>query len=207
MPRDGRPTRDRILNAAHELVLGHGFGATSVDKVIEKAGITKGTFFYHFKTKTELAHALVERYTNGEEALIGETLARAEKLSRDPLQQMLLFVGFFVEMFDEVSGPHPGCLLASFCYQGELIDDETNERIANSILSSRRMVRAKLDEVAAVHSPRLEVDLDALADMFMGVFEGGFVLEKTLDTPKLIVGQLRQYRNYIELLFAGGTRE
>lgn len=202
MPRDGNITREKILDAAHELVLGSGFGGTSVDRIIAAAGVTKGTFFYHFPSKVELAHALVARYVQAEATLVKELLERAERLARDPLQQLVLFTGFFVELMESVDEPTSGCLMASFCYQSDLVDEKTQELIRDSVLETRAVVQAKLDEVVASRQPRLDVDLAALADLFLTVFEGAFVLERAVGQRRLIAGQLRHYKNYLELLFA-----
>ena len=93
MPRDGSTTRTAIMDAAEGLILETGFAATSVDRVIERAGITKGTFFYHFNSKAALAQALVERYAALDLGNLDDKMTRAEKLARDPVQQLLLFVG------------------------------------------------------------------------------------------------------------------
>ena len=61
MPRDGTITRNRIMDVAQQMVLNVGLSSTSVEKVIDRAGVTKGTFFYHFKTKRDPAAALIER--------------------------------------------------------------------------------------------------------------------------------------------------
>ncbi|MGB5535699.1 MAG: TetR/AcrR family transcriptional regulator, partial [Thiogranum sp.] len=62
MPRDGSVTRNKIMDVAQNMVLDVGLSGTSVEKVIDEAGVTKGTFFYHFKTKHDLAASLIERY-------------------------------------------------------------------------------------------------------------------------------------------------
>ncbi len=54
MPRDSTETRKRILAAANRLFYAEGIRAVSVDAVAEKAGITKKTLYYHFKSKDEL---------------------------------------------------------------------------------------------------------------------------------------------------------
>ncbi|NIV21718.1 MAG: TetR family transcriptional regulator, partial [Gammaproteobacteria bacterium] len=41
MARSGAATRENLLDAAQALIFDHGFSATSVDKVIERAGVTK----------------------------------------------------------------------------------------------------------------------------------------------------------------------
>lgn len=60
-----RPTpnaRDRILTAANKLFYSEGIRAVSLDNIAEKAGITKKTVYYHFKSKDDLVEAyLVSR--------------------------------------------------------------------------------------------------------------------------------------------------
>lgn len=87
MPRDGTQTRNKIMDAAQQMVLNVGLSGTSVDKVINRAGVTKGTFFYHFKTKHDLAAALIERYADEDENHFTDAMEKAEQLARDPLQQ------------------------------------------------------------------------------------------------------------------------
>src|SRR5262245_37204615 len=58
----GGSARERLLALAEAAVLEKGFAATSIDELIASAGITKSGFFYHFKDKSELAKALMQRY-------------------------------------------------------------------------------------------------------------------------------------------------
>ena len=53
-------TRDRILGAATELFYAHGIRAVSADKIIDRVGITKVTFYRHFRTKDDLVVAYLE---------------------------------------------------------------------------------------------------------------------------------------------------
>jgi TetR/AcrR family transcriptional repressor of nem operon len=207
MTRDGSATRSKILDAAQELMLDQGFAGTSVDDVIGAAGTTKGGFFHHFPSKQELARALVERYVADDMELLDDLFTRAERLSRDPLQQLLLFVGLQEEAADELSSDDPGCLYASFCYERDLFDETTRTAIADAVLSWRTRTRAKLDEVVELYPPRIPVDLDALADEGLALFEGAYVLSRALGEPKLLKGQLRHFRNYLELLFTPATSQ
>lgn len=56
----GKPTRDRILDAANKLFYKEGIRAVSVDAVAEQAGITKKTLYYHFKSKDDLITGYLE---------------------------------------------------------------------------------------------------------------------------------------------------
>jgi len=206
MPRDGRATRENIMDAAQELVLVQGFSATSVDAVIARAGITKGTFFYHFKTKGDLALALVGRYAHLDRTHLDGALARAEELSRDPLQQILILVGLFKEEMAALTEPFPGCLYASFCYEAGLFDESTLGEISGAFAYWRDRLRPKFEAILKAHTPRHPVTANELSDMLLGIFEGAFILSKTWNDPAIAVQQLGHYRNYIELLFDDVSR-
>ena len=190
------------MDSAEALILGNGFSGTSIDQIIDKVGITKGAFFYHFKTKDELARSLIDRYVEADRRLLHDSMARAENLSRDPLQQLLIFVGLFLEVAERSSEPNPGCLFASYCYESGQFDDEMQEVVGEAILEWRRVIGAKLEEAVAAHPPKEPIHLASLADMLTVVFEGAFILSRVLKGPKVFAEQLRHYRRYIELLFA-----
>jgi TetR/AcrR family transcriptional repressor of nem operon len=201
MPRDGSVTKTAIMDTAEALIMGRGFAATSVDEVIEAAGLTKGAFFYHFKSKAELAHALVERFAVRDAAQLEDKLARAERLSREPLQQALIFVGLFQEEMARLADPGVGCLFASYCYEAQLFDDAILAIIRDAMGLWRTRFGAKLQEVIDRHPPRLPVTADGLADLMNTVFEGAFLMSRMFGDATLVAGQLEHYRNYLELLF------
>ncbi|OBW41655.1 Transcriptional regulator AcuR [Chryseobacterium sp. MOF25P] len=52
-------TRQNILQKAFELIYSHGYQTTSVDDIIATTQVTKGAFYYHFKTKDEMGLAII----------------------------------------------------------------------------------------------------------------------------------------------------
>lgn len=52
-----QPAKERIIDAANRLFYAEGIRAVSVDAVAEKAGITKKTLYYHFRSKDDLIEA------------------------------------------------------------------------------------------------------------------------------------------------------
>lgn len=50
----GKDTREKIRAAANDLFLKQGYGTTTVDSIVELAGVSKGTFYVHFKRKEDL---------------------------------------------------------------------------------------------------------------------------------------------------------
>ncbi|MEE9352340.1 MAG: TetR/AcrR family transcriptional regulator [Thiotrichaceae bacterium] len=78
-------TRDKILEAASDLFYLHGYNATGLEKVIQAASVTKGNFYYYFKSKEELAvHTLDHQFMNTTQQ-IEEMLSDKQ---RSPLQSL-----------------------------------------------------------------------------------------------------------------------
>jgi TetR/AcrR family transcriptional repressor of nem operon len=59
MPRTS-DAKERLMDAVSKLIWTNSYGATSVDAICEKAGVKKGSFYYFFKSKSELAVAALE---------------------------------------------------------------------------------------------------------------------------------------------------
>lgn len=55
--------RNEILDAAEELFVTKGFDATSINDILERVGVARGTLYYHFKSKEEILNAMIERMT------------------------------------------------------------------------------------------------------------------------------------------------
>jgi TetR/AcrR family transcriptional repressor of nem operon len=195
-------TRDRILDAAQAQVMERGFAATSVDAIQEAAGISRGTFFYHFASKDELARALIERYARQDHELTESLMARAENLATDPLQQALVFMGLFEELFREVGPVRAGCLFASYSYEAQLFDEETHRLIAASLAHFRRIFGDKLAQAIARHPPVVPgVDPYELADLASAAFQGAYVLWRVTNETERIAMPIEHFRKYLELLF------
>jgi AcrR family transcriptional regulator len=60
MPRNSADTRNRILGAADELFYGEGLLNVSLDAIAARAGVTKKTLYYHFRSKDDLIAAYLE---------------------------------------------------------------------------------------------------------------------------------------------------
>lgn len=201
MAKNPLQTRTNIMDAAQSLILERGFGSTTVNAVIQKAEVSKGAFFHHFSSKAELGHALVKRYAEADARHLEETLDKAEELSDDPLQQLLIFVKLFEQEMKTLEEPYPGCLYASYLQQSGLFDDQILKIIRESMLKWRSRVKDKLKEVMRGQTPAVEVELESLADMLLVIFEGAYVLSQSLKEAEIVAGQLSHYHTYLKLLF------
>src|SRR5688572_7337806 len=197
----GEKTHERILDVAYESIVQKGFAATSIEELVEAAGITKSGYFYHFRDKNDMARQLLERFLAEDEAIIDTLEQRAHELSDDPLQSFLIFLNLYAQVMDDMETLHPGCLVASITYQDRLFDADVRKMNADYLLRMRHRFAGSLKKIAAQHPPRGEFDLDALADNLTAIVEGAIILSKALNDPGLMGRQTRLFRGHIKLLF------
>jgi AcrR family transcriptional regulator len=201
MGTKGEATRENILGTAEKIILQKGFSGTSIDEIIGASNITKGGFFYHFKSKEDLAKHLMLRHQVADENFFNQLLERADSLSEDPLQQMLIFLKLLAEAMGDLPSTHPGCLVASFTYESQQLNDDVKQVVCECIVGWRQLFIKKLAAIADVRPMKIETDIMELADMLSSVIEGAIILSKALNDPERLVNQILEYRNYIRLLF------
>lgn len=191
------------MQTAHDLAMERGFSATTLDEVLARAGASKGAFFHHFSSKADLGDALVRRYADDDMSTLERLDARARRLSDDPLQRLLLFVGLLMEEEAETGdGEVAGCLFAAFLYERALVSTDGRRAIADSMLAWRERVGDMVRDAAAAHPPRVPIDPDTVADGLLTAVEGGFVLARALDDHALVARQLGLYRRGLEAMFS-----
>src|SRR5439155_8303230 len=78
--------KERLTDAAMDLIWHNSYGTTSVDAICERAGAKKGSFYYFFKSKSELAAAALEADWNKKKAemdsIFSPTVPSLERLDR-----------------------------------------------------------------------------------------------------------------------------
>ena len=202
-PKRGPETRQHLLEFAAQSVWAKGFAAPSIDELIAAVGITKSGFFYHFKNKNELARALLQRYIDDEEALLDDLFRRGDELHEDPLHGFLVGLKMFAEMMQDLPNGHPGCLVASYCYQENLFDRDVRELNTEAVLQWRQRFRERFDLIAERYPPKIPVDFDALADMVSVLVDGGIIISKVLRDKEVLPKQIMLLRDYVRVIFLG----
>lgn len=74
MPRQERAERSRaaILEAAADEFDQHGYAGARLERIVERTGLTKGAVYFHFRSKLDLAKALLEEKYGNWPALVAE---------------------------------------------------------------------------------------------------------------------------------------
>src|ERR1700761_1556783 len=86
MPRVST-AKERLTDAAMEMIWENSYGATSVDAICERANVRKGSFYYFFKSKSELAAAAIDADWNKHQP----ELDRIFSPSVPPLERLRLY--------------------------------------------------------------------------------------------------------------------
>lgn len=196
MPRDGSATRTRILDAAEHLVIENGYAATSVDQVLAASRSSKGAFFHHFPSKTELARALVDRYVAADIAQLDGALAATARLE-DPAARAVALVRHFEEMGDDIMSAQSNCLYVAVLTERQLVADGTTDEIRRAVETWREAIAAVLREALRGRS---DVDAAALADHLWVTFEGAYLLCRSTGDPSHMRTQLGTFRQLLEAL-------
>src|SRR5882757_5912168 len=71
-------SREKILICARDLFYFVGYQTTSVDDILRECGVAKSNFYYHFRTKHDLALAVMELHIAEFESSALQSLSRSD---------------------------------------------------------------------------------------------------------------------------------
>ncbi|WP_197022403.1 TetR/AcrR family transcriptional regulator [Saccharomonospora piscinae] len=81
VPDDRRGVQRRLLSAATRLFAEHGFDRTSVSRIVEAAGVTKGAMYHYFRSKDDLLHEIYARVLREQTRRLDELAASEEPVA------------------------------------------------------------------------------------------------------------------------------
>jgi TetR/AcrR family transcriptional regulator, transcriptional repressor for nem operon len=189
-------SKTKILDAALHVIRAKGYIATSVDDLCHAAGVTKGSFFHHFKSKEELALSAADHFGAMAAGLFSTAPYQA---APDPRDRVLGYVDFrkilisddivastclFGTMVQETFETHPGIAAACNVHLSEHVDMLTND----------------IREAKRLCAPDAPWDPRTLASFIQAVLQGAFILVKAENSPAVGHENLAHLRHYIEML-------
>jgi AcrR family transcriptional regulator len=93
----GEETRTRILDASLEAFARYGYDATGVAEICQRAGVTKGGFYYHFPSKQAVFLELLERWLVGIDVQLEESRQGAVSVPEELVRMTALVRNVFQE--------------------------------------------------------------------------------------------------------------
>lgn len=196
-------SRTKILQSALSVIRAKGYAATSVDDLCSAAGVTKGAFFHHFKSKEDLAVAAADFWA----ATTGEFFAGAPYHTHpDPLDRVLGYLDMRKAMLI-------GAVPDFTCLAGTMVQEA---------YGSNPMIRAACERAICEHAEKIEADLAAAIDTYrieapwtaaslalhmQAVLQGAFILAKAKGDAQVAADCIDHLRRYVELLFSHATKQ
>lgn len=202
MAAKGEQTRERLIQAATDMILETGYAGMSLEELLKATALTKGAFFHHFKSKADLASAVLSRFIERDNEAMQRRSEEVDRLTDDPLQRVLLYMRMVEVALDEMGHAPRGCLLASYTSERENFDDEIQHVISAQFRNWQKFYQRKFQALLDAKKPKVPVTAPQLAEMTTTLFEGGLIMATALGDAHYIQRQSRSLRQYIETIFS-----
>lgn len=185
-PRSQLPSREKILLGASSLFYRGGYQSTSVDDILAVSGVAKSNFYYHFKSKEDLACAVLDRRFEEYEYLMRCSLSDRTLSPKQRIQK------FYNNLYDAQAELDmvAGCLFGNFAAALATNDNEQNERFRIRLCQLFRRIEGHLHaciiEGADLGDFRTDLAPLELAHHLMATLQGLLMLAKTYQDPNVI---------------------
>ena len=198
-PRDGRSTREAIVEAATRLMHVRGYQNTSLDDVLRESGVGKGNFYYHFRSKEDLGFAILDQLVS---RFVQRTLEPCfSDLSAPRLAQVRCFLDRVLEA-QRRSNCVGGCAMGNLASELSDVHEGFRARLASVFTQWRERLTAVLAEAQARGEVTTTCRPDAAAQFLVAGLEGGILLTKVskdITVLEQCVSELKRYLTLYEV--------
>jgi TetR/AcrR family transcriptional regulator, transcriptional repressor for nem operon len=172
----GAATRQRILDAACDLVFERGALGLNLDEVLAVTGTSKSQLYHYFADKSDLIHAVVAR--QGERVL---DLQRPVLGDVDGWEALRRWRDSVVGVVQGL-GCRGGCPIGSLADELAELDDQARTEAASVFEQWQELLGDALRAMVVAGQFRPDADLDQLALATLASLQGGLLLSKTTRT-------------------------
>jgi TetR/AcrR family transcriptional repressor of nem operon len=194
MPRESRL---RLLSAALHSIRAKGYSATTVDDICREAGVTKGSFFHHFKTKDDLAVAAVKHW----EEMTGSFFASAPyHHALDPVDRLLGYLDFRAGI---LTGELPDytCLLGTLVQETYATHPHLRVACERALASHIETLTRDVQAAKDLYAPQAAWSAASVGYFIQAVLQGSFIFAKATQGPEIARESIEHLRRYIAYLF------
>jgi TetR/AcrR family transcriptional repressor of nem operon len=197
-PSRKQDARAKLLDAALSVIRLKGYSATSVDELCAAAGVTKGAFFHHFKSKDELAVAAADYWSE----MTGALFAGAPYHDHtDPLDRILGYVAFRKALL-QGGVPDFTCLVGTMVQETYETAPAIREACERCITGHATTLEADIEAAMCARHMTPKWTARSLALHTQAVIQGAFILAKAAGGAEIAADSIDHLRRYIEMSFA-----
>jgi TetR/AcrR family transcriptional regulator, transcriptional repressor for nem operon len=190
-------SRDRLLDAALNVIRSQGYSATTVEDICRRAELTKGSFFHHFKTKDELALLAVERWNT----VTGELFKFAEfQRNDDPLAR----IHGYLDLRGAILIGEPSeytCLLGTLVQETYLTHPELRAACEKGLSIHVETLVRDLELAKQRYVPQAPFSAESVGYLIQSVLQGAFIFAKAEMRAEPVRQALAHLHTYLDLLF------
>ncbi len=193
MPAKGERTKQKITRAAADLFRRQGFTATSISDLLSATGVKKGSLYFHFPGKDDLAlevlrQAEIEFMDFLDAALVGPTpAARIDNFFRRALE------------IHRGNGFVGGCLFGNTALEASDCNARYASRVTEVFARWMEKIRAVLADAQVAGQIRCDLSADVLAQFVVSSIEGGIMLARLQKQEEPLSRGLDSLRILLEL--------
>jgi len=189
--------KSKLLDAAVSVIRSKGYSATTVDELCAAAGVTKGAFFHHFKSKDELAVAAAEHWSKTTGALFADAPYHSHA---DPLDRVLGYVAFRKALL-RGDVPEFTCLVGTMVQEAYETVPAIRDACDRSISGHARTLEADIKAAMRDRGMRPDWTAKSLALHTQAVLQGAFILAKAKGRSEVAADSVDHLTRYLRLLF------
>jgi TetR/AcrR family transcriptional regulator, transcriptional repressor for nem operon len=190
-------SKAKLLNAALIVIRAKGDAATTVDDICHAAGVTKGSFFHHFKSKDEFAVAAAQFWSQ----TTGEKFAAAPYHDHaDPLERVIGYLDFRKSLL-QGSVPQFTCLVGTMVQETFQTAPAIREACDQSIGDHAAKLESDIEQVMKAGGMSPDWTAQSLALHTQAVLQGAFILAKAKGGPDIAAQSIDHLIRYVKFLF------
>ena|ERR1700722_15556063 len=200
-PKPG--ARQKLLDSALTLIRRQGYSSTSVDELCAEAGVTKGAFFHHFKSKDALAVGAANHWSETTRVFFETAPFHRHD---DPLDRILGYLEFRRAILKGEIAEFT-CLVGTMVQEIYGTNPDIREACAASISGHAATIEADIAEAMKRYRVRASWTAESLALHTQAVLQGAFILAKAKGGAAVAAASIDHLHRYIELLFKPAIRK
>lgn len=188
----------KLMDAALYVIRAKGYTATTVDDICQNAGVTKGSFFHHFKSKDELAIAAIQHFSH-----MADTLFQAAPYhqSIDPLERLLGYVDFRITILQgEI--PEYTCLLGTLVQETYATHPHIRKACEQGMSAHIQVLLQDIHAARTQYTPNALWSDESVGYFIQSVIQGSFIFAKAKQDPKVAAESLQHLKCYLKGLFS-----